>query len=156
MTLQPETLSMRNQKVQLLQGGTGSPVLYLHGLVADIHSLPADGGFTTFHDTLAESFSLYAPALPGYADTEGYDDLEKIEDVVFFCLEVLDASNLKKVHLIGTALGGWVATEFVTRYAHQLEKLVLMNPRGIPTLEAHIGNFFHTVIPRVGMMKLES
>jgi len=148
MTLHPETLSIRNQKVQLLQGGTGSPVLYLHGLVADIHSLPADGGFTTFHDTLAESFSLYAPALPGYADTEGYDDLENIEDMVFFCLDVLDALNLEKVHLIGTALGGWVATEFATRYAHRLDKLVLINPCGISTPEAHIANFFYTVTPK--------
>ena len=145
MTLHTETLSIRNQKVQLLQGGTGSPVLYLHGLVADIHSLPADGGFTTFHDTLAESFSLYAPALPGYADTEGHNDLENIEDMVFFCLDVLDALNLEKVHLIGTALGGWVATEFAIRYAHRLDKFVLINPCGISTPEAHIGNFFYTV-----------
>ncbi len=135
-------------KVQLLHGGTGSPVLYLHGVAADIHSLPADGGFTTFHDTLAESFSLYAAALPGYADTEGYDDLENIEDMVFFCLDVLDALNLEKVHLIGTAFGGWVATAFATRYAHRLDKLVLINLCGISTREAHIGNFFYTVTPK--------
>ncbi len=148
MTLRSEILTIRNQKVHLLQGGGGPPLLYLHGLVADLHSLPADSGLTAFHETLAQSFSVYAPALPGYAETEGYDELETVEDMVFFCLDVLDALNLDTVHLVGTALGGWVATELATRHAHRLHKLVLINPLGISTPEARIGNFFYAVTPK--------
>ena len=148
MTLRSEVLTLRDQKVQLLHGGDGPPVLYLHGLVADLHSLPVDSGLTAFHETLAESFSVHAPALPGYAETEGYDDLEAIEDMVFFCLDVLEALKIDTVHLVGTALGGWVATELATRHAHRLHKLVLINPLGISTPEARIGNFFYTVTPK--------
>ena len=148
MTLQLETLTIRNKKVQLLRGGNGIPVLYLHGLVADIHSLPTNAGFTTFHDSLAAAFSVYAPALPGYADSEGFDDLETVEDAVFFCRDVLDTLQLDKVHLVGVSLGGWVATEFATRYAHRLHKLVLINPLGISVPQARIGNFFYTVTPK--------
>ncbi len=90
MALQTGTLTIRGKKIHLLRGGSGAPLLYLHGLVADIHSLPASAGFTAFHDALTASFSLCAPALPGYADSEGFDDLETIEDAVFFCLDVLD------------------------------------------------------------------
>ena len=35
--------------------------------------------------------------------------------MVFFCLDVLDTLKLDTVHLVGTALGGWVATELATR-----------------------------------------
>jgi len=148
MALQTDTLTIRGKKIHLLRGGSGKPLLYLHGLAADIHSLPADAGFTTFHEALAASFSLCAPALPGYADSEGFDDLETIEDAVFFCLDVLDTLKLEKVNLVGASLGGWVATEFATRYSHRLDKLVLIDPLGISTPQARIGNFFYTVTPK--------
>jgi len=148
MTLQLETFVIRNKKVQLLRGGSGAPVLYLHGIVADIHSLPADARFTAFHDALTATFSVFAPALPGYADSEGFDELETVEDAVFFCRDVLDTLQLDKVHMVGASLGGWVAIEFATRYAHRLHKLVLINPLGISVPQARVGNFFYTVTPK--------
>ena len=148
MALQTDTLTVRGRKIQLLRGGSGKPLLYLHGLAADIHSLPPNAGFTAFHDTLTASFSLCAPALPGYADSEGFDDLETSEDAVFFCLDVLDTLKLDKVNLVGASLGGWIATEFATRYSHRLHKLVLIDPLGISTPQARIGNFFYAVTPK--------
>jgi len=148
MTLSLDTLTIRGKKIQLLRGGSGAPLLYLHGLVADIHSLPTTAGFTTFHESLTATFSVCAPALPGYAESEGFDDLETIEDAVFFCLDVLDTLNIATVHLVGYSLGGWVATEFATRYAHRLQTLVLINPLGISLPQARIGNFFYTVTPK--------
>jgi pimeloyl-ACP methyl ester carboxylesterase len=148
MTLQLETLVIRDKKIQLLRGGDGPPVLYLHGIVADVHSLPTHAGFTAFHEALATEFSVCAPALPGYAESEGFDDLETIEDAVFFCRDVLDTLGIDKVHMVGTSLGGWIATEFATRYVHRLQKLVLINPLGISTPQARIGNFFYTVTPK--------
>ena len=148
MALTTETLSVRGSTIQLLRGGSGAPLLYLHGLVADIHSLPEPAGLTAFHDALAASFAVCAPALPGYADSEGFDELDNIEDAVFFCLDVLDTLKLDTVNLVGASLGGWVATEFASRYSHRLRKLVLINPLGVSTPEARIGNFFYTVTPK--------
>ena len=148
MALTTETLSVRGSTIQLLRGGSGAPLLYLHGLVADIHSLPEPAGLTAFHDALAASFAVCAPALPGYADSEGFDELDNIEDAVFFCLDVLDTLKLDTVNLVGASLGGWVAAEFASRYSHRLRKLVLINPLGVSTPEARIGNFFYTVTPK--------
>jgi pimeloyl-ACP methyl ester carboxylesterase len=67
---------------------------------------------------------------------------------VFFCLDVLDTLKLDTVHLVGASLGGWIASEFATRYSHRLHKLVLINPLGISTPQARIGNFFYTVTPK--------
>jgi len=148
MALQTDILMIRGKQIQLLRGGAGAPVLYLHGLAADVHSLPTTAGFTAFHDALSAHFSLYAPALPGYAESEGFDDLETIEDAVFFCLDFIDALQLDTVHLVGNSLGGWVATEFATRYSHRLKTLVLVNPLGVATPYARIGNFFYAVTPK--------
>ncbi|MGE0821260.1 MAG: alpha/beta fold hydrolase [Candidatus Binatia bacterium] len=148
MTLHTETLTIRGKNIQLLRGGSGTPLLYLHGLVADIHSLPLLSGLTTFHETLAATFSLYAPALPGYAESEGFEDLETMEDAVFFCRDVLDALQLDRVHMVANSLGGWAAAEFATRYGHRLDKLVLINPLGISLPQTRIGNFFYTVTPK--------
>ena len=148
MALQTDTLTVRGKKIQLLRGGNGAPLLYLHGLIADIHSLPLSAGFTAFHETLAASFSVCAPALPGYAESEGFDELETIDDAVFFCLDIIDTLKLDKVNLVGTSLGGWVATEFATRYSHRLHKLVLIDSLGISTPQARIGNFFYAVTPK--------
>ena len=148
MALTTETLRVRGTTIQLLRGGSGVPLMYLHGVVADIHSLPEPAGFTAFHEALASSFTVYAPALPGYADSEGFDELDSIEDAVFFCLDVLDALELDTVNLVGASLGGWVAAEFATRYSHRLRKLVLINPLGVSTPEARIGNFFYAVTPK--------
>lgn len=148
MVLELDTLTLRGKRIQLLQGGSGPPVLYLHGIVADVHSLPLTSAFTAFHEALASLFSLYAPALPGYADSEGFDELETIEDAVFFCLDVIDALELNAVSLVGTSLGGWVAAEFASRYAHRLHKLVLINPLGIATPQIRMGNFFYAVTPK--------
>lgn len=148
MTLSLDTLTIRGKKMQFLRGGNGTPLLYLHGLVADIHSLPTNAGFTSFHESLSASFSVCAPALPGYADSEGFDDLETVEDAVFFCLDVLDTLKIDKAHLVGYSLGGWVAAEFATRYSHRLQKLVLIDSLGISLPHARIGNFFYTVTPK--------
>src|SRR5712671_1063376 len=101
MALQTDTLTIRGRKIQLLRGGAGPSVLYLHGLVADVHSVPSDAGFTAFQEALAAHFSLCAPALPGYAESEGFDDLETTEDAVFFCLDIIDTLKLDRVHLVG-------------------------------------------------------
>jgi pimeloyl-ACP methyl ester carboxylesterase len=148
MALSTDTLTVRDKKIRLLRGGNGTPLLYLHGLVADIHSLPPNAGFTTFHESLSASFSVCAPALPGYAESEGFDDLETVEDAVFFCLDVLDALKIDKAHLVGYSLGGWIAVEFATRYSHRLQKLVLIDSLGISLSHARIGNFFYAVTPK--------
>ncbi len=101
-----------------------------------------------FHETLTQAFAVYAPALPGYAETEGYEESETVEDMVFFCLDALDALPLDTAHLVGTALGGWVATESATRHAHRLRRLVLIDPLGIATPAARISNFFYAVTPK--------
>jgi len=64
------TLSLRNGKfnVQLVEGGSGNSLVYLHGA----------GGYTgwaPFLDQLTEHYHIYAPAHPGVANSDGLEHL---------------------------------------------------------------------------------
>lgn len=115
---------LNGRKVQILEGGEGEPVLYFHSAYGENLWLP-------FHGKLAESFRVVAPAHPGFAQTEGLDDIDSMEDMVFHYLDLTDQLGLKQVSIVGVSLGAWIAAEYATRYPERVKKLVLGCPAGI-------------------------
>src|SRR6185295_6269219 len=93
-----------DHRVELLRGGEGPPLVFLHGFLGETRWLP-------FHQQLAERFDVIAPAHPGYGETEGLDDVDTMEDVVFHYLDVLDGLGLLRANIVGVSLGGWIAAE---------------------------------------------
>ena len=70
-------------KVQLRRGGTGDPLVYLH-------SAAGEGEGVIFLNELAEHYSVYAPIFPGFNESEGIEQIDDMEDVVFYLLDLLD------------------------------------------------------------------
>ena len=134
-------------KVQLYDAGSGRPVVYLHG-VADMHGLAA--GPFPFHEALAKSFRLLAPAYPGCAGSAEDGTLESIDDLVFHTLEVLDALKLEKVDLVGSCVGGWLAAEIAVRNPERVGRLVLIGASGLYVQGSPIADLFMAVQPRNG------
>jgi pimeloyl-ACP methyl ester carboxylesterase len=113
-----------DRRIDLLRAGNGPPLLYLHGLLAETRWLP-------FHQELSKSFEVIAPAHPGYGATEGLDEMDAPEDLVFHYLDVLDALGLERVSVVGVSLGGWIAAELAVRYPERIERLVLADAFGL-------------------------
>lgn len=61
MTLTLTTVATPHVPVRYLEGGTGAPILFLHGAGGALVSDP-------FLNKLAEKYHVYAPLLPGYGD----------------------------------------------------------------------------------------
>ena len=84
----PETinLSLRGGdfEAEVLKDGSGPPVLYLHGAVGQ-------KGWAPFLDALAQKFTVYAPYLPGYKNSNGLDKLDDVTDLTLYQFELLDA-----------------------------------------------------------------
>jgi pimeloyl-ACP methyl ester carboxylesterase len=119
-----EFRQMGGARIQLLRGGQGPPLLFLHGA--------AGGGlWLPFLEGLARRFSVYAPAHPGFGRSEDPAWLEGIDDLVHFYLDVLEELGRPKVHLMGLSLGGWIAAELATVCSHRLARLVLVDAAGI-------------------------
>jgi pimeloyl-ACP methyl ester carboxylesterase len=76
-------LQTRNGEFHLLRGGTGEPVLYLHGI-------GEAGGWNAVHEALSRRFDLIAPDHPGFGYTDVMDDLDSVDDLVYHYLDLLD------------------------------------------------------------------
>jgi pimeloyl-ACP methyl ester carboxylesterase len=117
-------IDLGDRKVQVMEGGEGEPFVYLHSAYGENLWLP-------FHQRLAEKFHVIAPAHPGFAQSEGFEDIDSMEDMVFHYTDLLDHLGLEKVNIGGVSLGGWIAAEFATRYPDRVKKLVLGCPAGL-------------------------
>ena len=136
------------RKVWLAQAGSGAPILYLHGF-ADIHGIVPD--LLPFHEALAADYRLIAPAHPGCAGTDEDDGLNHIEDLVFHYLEVIDALELDRFHLVGSCLGGWIAAELAVRFRERIDKLVLIGASGLFVEGKPISDIFWVAQPEDGV-----
>jgi pimeloyl-ACP methyl ester carboxylesterase len=141
------SLEVSGRKVWLLENGSGAPLLYLHGF-ADVHSVKES--WLPFHEQLAKSARVIAPAHPGCAQSDENKDVDVIEDVVFHYLEVFDALKLDKFDLVGHCLGGWIAAEIAARHPEKIRRLVLIGASGLFVEGALIGDIFMNAQPEFG------
>src|SRR5262245_7611876 len=119
-----QELSVRGTPVQMLQDGSGQPLLFLHGA-------GGAGRWLAFQERLAKDYTVYFPSHPGHGGSPAAEWIEHISDLAFHYLDLLDRLGLERVHLVGASFGGWIAAENPTTASHRLESLVLIDPVGI-------------------------
>ena len=121
-----EMLNINGTTIRLLRGGRAEapPLVFLHG--AGGHT-----GWMGFLDALAQDFAVYAPEHPGFGRSDDPPWLDEVGDLAYFYLDFLQTLGLKRVHLIGTSLGGWVAAELAVRSQARLASLTLVCAVGI-------------------------
>ena len=72
-----EMVDVGGTKVHTLKGGSGEPLLLLHGA-------GGNNGWLRFVDALAEKYTVYYPSHPGYGKSDRPDWLETIPDMACF------------------------------------------------------------------------
>jgi pimeloyl-ACP methyl ester carboxylesterase len=116
-------LTVRGRHIQLFEGGTGRPLLYLHG-AGTFWWMPV-------HDLLAARRRVFLPVHPGFGASEGLDAIETMEDLVFHTVDVLDALRLDRIDVVGLSLGGWLGAELALRHPARVNRLVLVDAAGV-------------------------
>ena len=124
MSYQEERLTVRGTSIQLLSGGSGEPLLYLHSAGGEISWLP-------FFEQLAQRYRVYVPAHPGFGQSEGLDKIDGMEDLVFHYTDLMDELELVQPYVVGLSLGAWLAAELVVRYSQRVRKLALVSAVGL-------------------------
>src|SRR3954447_4559907 len=119
-----EMITVDGATVRLLRGGSGTPVMFLHG--AGGHT-----GWMGFLEELSPRFAVYAPEHPGFGQSDDPPWLDGVGDLAYFYLDFLKALGLERVHLMGTSLGGWIAAELAVRDTARLASLTLVGAVGI-------------------------
>jgi pimeloyl-ACP methyl ester carboxylesterase len=140
-------LDLRGRKVALKEQGAGDPLVYLHGF-ADVHGVA--GELQPFHQRLAQSARVIAPAHPGCAGSDALSE-HGIDDVVFHYLEVFDALGLERFDLVGHCVGGWIAAELAVRHPERVARLVLIGACGLFVPGEPIGDVFMHAQPERGV-----
>ncbi len=118
------TLTICGSTVPMKRAGSGETILMLHGSGGSPRFLPG-------MRLLSEKFDVVIPQAPGFGGGEAPPWLERIPDLANFYLELMAALDLRRVHLLGLSLGGWVAAELAVRDSSRLRSLALMDAPGI-------------------------
>jgi pimeloyl-ACP methyl ester carboxylesterase len=117
------SIATRRARVSTVEAGEGPPVLAVHGLGA------TKGSFMPTIAGLSPRFRTIALDLPGFGDSS--KPIGAAYDARFFataCVDLLDALELDRVHVIGNSLGGRVALEIGLRHPDRVGRLVLLAP----------------------------
>lgn len=119
-----------------LCAGEGPPVIWLHGLWGE-------PGWELHHQRLAERYTVYAPALPGYYGSSFPPWMVDLEDAATLVIDFLDTLKLERPIFIGHSLGGWLAAEVAIFRPRRLAGLALIDPLGIALDWTQAPNVFY-------------
>jgi pimeloyl-ACP methyl ester carboxylesterase len=123
MTFYQDTIAVRGRDAQVWRGGAGHPLVFLHDAWA-YRWLP-------LHERLAAHYDVVVPIHPGFPGSSGFEEMDRMEDLVFHYLDAIEAMRLEQPILMGASFGGWIAIEFAIRYAGMLRALILVDPLGL-------------------------
>lgn len=110
-------------EVDVFEAGAGEVILYLHGFQAFRPE-------AAFFDPIMVSNRVIAPIHPGYGDGVVPEWLDRPEDAAHIYFSLLDELGVKRFHLAGAGLGGWIASEMASMASDRLLSLALVAPVG--------------------------
>lgn len=130
------------RKTQVTVGGSGPAVVFLHSALSECD-------WADWCDALADNFTLYLPAHPGFAESQGYEQITDVEDVAFHYDDLFAELDLNRPALIGQSLGGWIAAEYAVRWPEKVRGLVLVDAAGVRSDEAAMVDMWATRPPEL-------
>lgn len=119
-----ERVAVGDDEVELLRGGFGPTLLFLH-------AAGGAGGWLPIHALLAERFTVVAPHHPGFAGSGDFPAYEDVADLAFHYADLIAALELDRPVVVGTSFGGWIAAELAAYHPSSVGALVLVNPIGL-------------------------
>ena len=111
-------------RLDLIKRGTGRPLLLLHPAIG---IKPTDQVISR----LAQSFTVIAPAHPGFGRSDLPRGMTTVDDLAYFYLDFMDALDLQDLVVAGISFGGWIAAEIAIKSTGRISHLVLADAVGI-------------------------
>lgn len=122
--LKRDIVTLAGIDVEFFEGGSGSPLLFLHGAQGFAPEQP-------YVAMLADRRRLIAPSHPGFGASALPLWLDSIDDIAHLYLELMDRLRLSQIDIVGCSLGGWLAAEIATKSPERVGKLALVGPVGV-------------------------
>lgn len=125
MQLSLQTIAVNGLRIEMLRGGAGAPLVYLHG------GDPSVASMRTFLEPLATRYEVFAPVHPGFGASTLPAGFDSVDDLVFHYLSLFDSLALEKINLVGLSLGAWISAEIAAWRPDIVANLILVNAHGI-------------------------
>src|SRR5438445_7187958 len=124
--LKRHVIQIGDHRVVYSEGGHGEPLVLLHGFDASADS------WNRFAKSLIKRYHVIAPDQPGWGastrlETASYGYPAQVERLHQF----LFALGLKRVHLVGHSMGGFIASAYAARYPDEVITLGLIARHGM-------------------------
>ena len=130
-----EMIDVGGTHIQMLKGGSGEPLVVLHGA-------GGNSGWLNYVNALSDKYTVYLPSHPGYGKSERPDWLETMADLASFYTWFLEEQGLEGSRAIGFSMGGWLAAEIAASCRHAFNKLMLVDAAGIQPQQGEIADIF--------------
>jgi pimeloyl-ACP methyl ester carboxylesterase len=142
-------VATRRARLSTVEAGSGPPLIAIHGLGA------TKGSFLPTVWALSGRYRVIAVDLPGFGDSDkpvgaSYDARYFARAVV----DLLDALELDRAHLIGNSLGGRIAIEVGLRHPERVGRLALLCPSLAWRKDRPLATLFRLTRPELGLVQL--
>jgi pimeloyl-ACP methyl ester carboxylesterase len=124
--LKRHVIQVGDHRIVYSEGGRGEPVVLLHGFGASADS------WNRFAKPLIKRYRVIAPDQPGWGastriESASYGYPAQVERLRQF----LSALGVKRMHLVGHSMGGFIASAYAARYPDEVITLGLIAPHGM-------------------------
>ncbi|HSQ00044.1 MAG TPA: alpha/beta fold hydrolase [Candidatus Dormibacteraeota bacterium] len=136
-------------QLSIITAGAGEPVILIHGLGA------TKGSFLPTVAALAPSFRTVSLDLPGFGDS--VKPVGAAYHPPFFAravVDLMDALQIPRAHMIGNSMGGRVALELGLRHAGRVRRLALLAPSLAWRRERPWAPLVRLLRPELGLVQL--
>ncbi|QEP30644.1 alpha/beta fold hydrolase [Pukyongiella litopenaei] len=120
-----ETVSLAGREVDLCRAGQGGELLFLHSGPSPVYDS------RSFLERLARDHTVFAPGHPGLGRLPRPAEFRRIDDLVYFYLDLVDELGLRGRPVVAASVGGWIAAEMALRDPGLFSAMVLINPLGL-------------------------
>lgn len=128
---------MGDDRAHYLKAGSGSPVVLIHGGASDSRD------WVSTMTALSHRYSVYAPDLIGYGQSDRTREGYYLSDFSNFILGFIETLGLEHPALVGHSLGGRLCLEIALRHPERVSKLVLLDSSGLGKL-SRLGSVVQT------------
>ncbi len=139
---QGKSIDLGGRTTHYIEKGEGEPVILVHGFFYDSYMWASN------IDVLAQKFKVYALDLWG----SGYSTRKPLDyGYQLYANQVLmfmDSLDIQRASLVGQSMGGGTAILFCVQHRQRVNKLLLVDPGGMPNPLPLTGKFFN--LPRIG------
>jgi len=112
------------QKIQYVEAGTGPTVILLHGLGGSAQAWGLNIA------PLAEKYHVIVPDQIGFGKSDKPLVNYRVRTYVDFLDQFCRQLKIERATLVGSSMGGWIATMFTASFPDRVDKLVLVDAAG--------------------------